>query len=203
MVKVLAKAGTSLADTYDVVGSVAGVETLLPEEVQVVHEMGATIFSERLNSKIERATTGDIAQNTNWNVTIDDFPPGAVRIIGVTVFGNGSGVNTISVNAADPTTGRETPIYVWETTADVSFTIRLSDDGGAVSGVTYFQPIRVLNDMPSMLTVAKRPATVQNITFRGTTSSFGGGTINLKLLVHILLAQTEGLSSYGLPIPGW
>ena len=45
MVKILSQAGISLADLYNVEGSIAGIEQLDTRELPIVHEMSGTIFS--------------------------------------------------------------------------------------------------------------------------------------------------------------
>jgi len=64
MPKVLGQVGVSLADAYDIEGSIAGVDELVTRDVSLTHDMAATIFSERVSTAIRRSATAALAQNT-------------------------------------------------------------------------------------------------------------------------------------------
>ena len=204
MVKILSQAGISLADVYDVEGSIAGIEQLRSEEVQLVHEMGATIFSERVSGAIRRATTGDINQSTTWDIVLTDLPAGVSRILGVSVFADvGSRVNDAAVSLRDPTGGREIPVFLWDSTQGVLVVARMRDDGAAAATFNVLASTLNIGAVPSMLIGEGQPQRVNEIAFRGGTNAFGAGTVEVIMLVYLALAQVGGISSRGLPVPGW
>jgi len=201
--KILSQSGMSLADVYNVEGSIAGIDELESREVTLVHEMGATIFSERFGSSIRRGTTGDVAQSTNFDFTLTEFGQGAVRIVNIAVFADTAGriVNAqVSINNGDD---REVPIWAWSSATDGENNIRVQVVGGAIAVRSLMLPILSPGTFPTMLSGPAQPVRVPNITFRGSTSGFGAGTVELVLVIHTLFSQSQGLSSLGLPIPGW
>ncbi len=208
MVKILSQAGMSLADIYDIEGSIAGVEHLSSHEVQTVHEMGGTIAAERIGGFIARATTGAIAQSTAWNVLFTEFPPTPFRILGVSVMDNSGGTVSncqISIkNNAVITAGREIPIFVWDTTADSEVPVRWVNNGAAV---TEFRDLRQavpsVGGLPSMGFGDTSRMQTPTLVFRGSTAAFGGGTAEVIAQVYGAWMELGGISSYGLPVPGW
>ena len=80
MPKILSQAGDSLADSYDVAGSIAGVDDLITQDVQLLHEMGGTIFSERLTSQVLTIASGSIAQNSEYTGQFEDAADSPTRI---------------------------------------------------------------------------------------------------------------------------
>lgn len=205
--KILAKAGDSLADVYDVVGSIAGIETLESEEVQLVHELGATIFSERFSQTIRRGETGDINQSTAFNVVINDMPATPARIHGISVIADTDRISFCQVSLVDPISGREFPIWVWDTALDDSVNIQWVDDGGAAANDFYLRPTTVQGSIPSMVTgISNRQGAqrVRDVHLRGQSTAFGAGTVNAVLQVFIGLASVGGgVNSRGLPLPSW
>lgn len=197
---VLGQAGISIPDVYDVVGSQAKIERLSSEEPQYVHELGAAIFSERFSSTIRRVQSAALAQNTDFDLFITDMPAQATRIFGAGIFANSNRITHAMAAVRDPDSQREMPFYVWDVN-ESTVTMRIQDDGGAVSALTYLQPSFI--QMPSMLAGRDQPQRVPDIAFRGRTTAFGAGTVNVTLVLHIGLAQIGGVSSYGLPLPGW
>jgi len=201
-VKILSRAGVSLADTYDVQGSIAGVEELDSESVKVVHEMGSTIFAERFSQTIRRVSSGDLAQNITVGFSLTDLPDTASRINGLTLLANpGSRTTRMAVMVTDPLAGREVVIFNWDGTNEDS--ILMDDDGSVVNqGVLRADPTYTL--LPNMLSGTGAPQSVSDINVRGLTSGFGAGTVEYVLLLHISLASDgSGLSSRGLPLPSW
>lgn len=204
--KILSRAGVSLADAYDVEGSIAGIEELDSESVKVVHEMGATMFSERFVTTFRRIVSGDIAQSLSFNVVITDTPQVPFRILGVLVFVDTTGrTNRVSVNVRDANSGREIPIWAWDSaTADAEMNIQVDDDGGGASLKIVNAP--VIYPMMFPLTVAGNAAPNNSaaIALRGATTAFGAGTVeNTAVILIALAAEQSGLSSVGLPMPGW
>jgi len=201
VVKILSRSGDSLADTYDVVGSIAGIEQLESREVSLLHEMGATIFSERLSAFLRRANTGVIAQNITWDIVLTDLPAFPSRILGVTVFAdNGGRVENAQVSIRDAGSGREIPIFAWEA-GNTRATIRLEDNAGGVGLVSILQ--NNYGTLPAMLVGTPAPQTVRDIAFRGDSTGFGAGDVTVTALIYIAFSQVGGISSRGLPVPSW
>jgi len=200
--KILGKGGDSLADMYDVAGSIAGVEELDSESVKVVHEMGATIFSERLSGTIRRISTGDINQSTVFDLTLTDLPGTPNRILGVQVIADVSGrASNAMVAVRDPVAGREFPVWVWDVTDDLEQDIRIVDNGAAVADMELLVPRSL--QTPSFLIGNNQPQGVPDIAFRGQSGAFGAGTVEIIALIYITFSQVGGLSSRGLPVPSW
>jgi len=205
MVKILSQAGISLADTYDVQGSIAGIEQLNSDNVSLIHEMGQTIFSERLVGTIERRTTGDLLQNISYNIIASDITEVPGRVMGVMCFVDiGARLNMHAVYVHDSFHGREIPIFVWDSNNDGTALVRISDDAAAAATLTMLQPVRPLATVPSMLTGTDRNQSVDFITIRGQTLGFGAGTIDITTLIYLAFPESAGgLSSEGLPLPSW
>ena len=205
MTKILSQAGISLADVYDVEGSIAGVEQLLSREVSLVHELGATIFSERLNMQILRIPSGDIAQSVSWNdtVTMPASPP--FRVLGVTVIVDTAGrTNRCNVSLRTPGQSREIPIWAWDSaTADSDMNVQLSDDGGAIALTIMHVPVIYPFVVPSLGLGAQASQAMEEVVFRGAATGFGAGTVENIALVHVAFPTLGGVSSRGLPLPGW
>jgi len=206
MVKILAKSGDSLADIYDVEGSIAGIETLESRELPIVHEMGGTVFSERLGATIERLTTGAIAQNIAWNLTLGTAR-GVSRVLGIYVQADAARVDQCAVSIRATITQREIPIFIWDTNNDRTSNIRIVEEGGPVGTDTALIQATPGGIMPSMIFSAGqgRNQVGDEIVFRGLASAFGAGTVVVTALIFLARATdpTAGLNSRGLPIPGW
>lgn len=206
MPKVLAQAGTSLADIYDVEGSIAGVEEIDSREVHLLHEMGALLFSEQLVGRIERTTTGATPQNTTWDLAIP-LPAGLTgvfRVLGVYVQTDLAGrVNNVQVSLRSVALGREVPVFLWDTTNDVESDVRIVDnDAAAAAAFALVQTTPQV--MPSLgVGLGQREQVGDEIVFRGLTSGFGAGNVIVVALVYLASLRTTAVSSVGLPIPGW
>lgn len=202
MPKVLAQAGTSLADVYDIEGSIAGVDQLISEEVHLQHEMGGAIFSERFNGHIQRLATGALVQNTDFDVISTELPDAVGRILGITVVAAPiARTGRAMVAIRDPGPGRELPLFVWDIANDVESQISIVEDGGA-SGL---QAALISNPLmiPNFSFGAEQPDVMNELAFRGRTTAFGAGTVSLVALVYIGFGAIAGISSHGLPIPSW
>ncbi len=205
MPKVLSRSGVSLADTYDVEGSIAGIDNLETEDVQLVHEMGGTIVSERFSATIRRRSTGAIAQNITIAEVLTDLPPNMSRITGVTVINAAltsvARLTQLGVFLRDPLAGRESLIWAWNGAVSNHVVV---DDGGAaaVHEILNTEPALTLG-FPTMAVGSDQRQSVGEIAMRGTTAGFGAGTIELVLLIHILFYRLGGISSFGLPMPSW
>ena len=201
MSKIQAQAGDSLADVYDVVGSIAGVEELESKTVQLLHEMGSTIFSERLRGDIRRNLSGAISQSTAFDVEVElSSPPGIVEA--VCVFTNATGrLADVAVVIHQRSSGREIPIWVWDGTNED--TVRMDDDGGGISAQLVLRPLTEYTRSPIMWVGDEPHIFVDRLFLRGNSSAFGGGTVNVVVLAYRKFPELRGISSRGLPIPSW
>lgn len=202
MVKILSQAGNSLADVYDVAGSVAGIEQLRTEELPIVHEMGATVFSERFSLFIRRAGTAALNQNTAFDVVLSDLPDIPWRLLNVTVLADVAARTThAQVSLVATNNEREVPVFVWDTANDAESRVRIIENGGAVGNqvVLLANPLLV----PNMGAGSDQPQGIADVAFRGLTSGFGAGTVQYVALYAIAFAQFTAPSSRGLPLPSW
>ncbi len=203
MSKILARTGMSLADLYDIVGSVAGVETLVSREVFLTHEMGGTIQSERMVGELERMTSTALAQSLTWDITLE-APPNIYRVLGVYCQATEAArTANVQVSLRNPATGREIPIFVWDSANDLETNIRIIDNGAAISS-----DIALVQTSPQTMPTlgigdGQRRRVGEEIVFRGNTSAFGAGTIEIIALVYLGFPHIGDVSSHGLPLPGW
>jgi len=198
--KILSQAGISLADQYDVAGSVAGLETLDSEEVKTVHEMGGTIFSERLSSTISRIDSAANAQNITFNIeTANANRPDVTRLLGLTVFSPLNRFVRLQVSIFDPVNSRDMVIWAWDSNEEV-LNITMDIGAGPASGIYY---VSTLPFVPTLIFGTNQPDNTPDLSIRGITSSFGAGTEILTVLLHFAFPRLGGVSSYGLPIPSW
>ena len=200
--KILSQSGISLADAYDIEGSIAGVEQLDSEEVKVVHEMGGTMFSERLGGLLRRTTTGAIAQNIAISQVLN-LPNVPIRIYGVAVLTDDSSrLSRISVSLRDQeATIQEHPIWIWNGTA--SQTVDITDDG-TLTTLSLLRPNPdSAGDFPYLTFGTTSRNSIGQVAFRGLTTGFGAGTVTATMLLYHGFSQLGGISSYGIPIPSW
>jgi len=202
--KILAQAGISLADVYDVQGSIAGVERLLSEEVQVVHEMGGTLFSERFSGSVRSFNTGNIGQNVTFGVVLSDLPAGPWKINALhVVTDNLVRVDQTTVLVRSPSNNREVVLFAWDTAVDGGVSVRVDGDAG-VEALTYLRPSQPAIIPGALLAVgAGQPQDVSGMALRGVTAAFGAGTVAVTCTFFISFAEIGGVSSLGLPLPGW
>lgn len=212
MPKVLAQAGTSLADVYDVEGSVAGVEDLESREVHLFHEMGSTIFSERVRGRVSVLTPGAIAQNLPFDITVV-LPPGISRIHNWMVVDTSAVAGRIlhcqmsisSISAGDET---DCPFWVWELATDRERSCRMQVSGAAIATLIALGQTSGSDRQsgPLMGYGAEQPSPIQAVNqliFRGRTSGFGAGTAIPSAILYDAFAITVRPSSRGLPVPSW
>ena len=208
MVRLLSQAGNSLADIYDVVGSIAGIEQLDTRELGIVHEMGTTVFSERFRTTIRRITTGNVAQNTDWNVELTNLPAAVTRLLGVMVFTNVVARllrNVISLE--DRMNGLEIPIWLWDAAAaNPSSSIAYDDDGAGVAVFDMLHGLASAQFIPNFTGGSGQTLVqggVEDIVMRGRTTGFGAGTVAITAVFLLGFTFQGGVSSRGLPIPSW
>lgn len=207
MAKVLAQAGTSLADIYDVEGSVAGVDTLESKEVHLVHEMGQAIFSERLEGQLIRFSSGDILQSVAFDDAFTLPPAGISRVAAVAVHIDTTARLTnaqVSVSRIVPGNFQDCVVWAWATGAGDDFErqIRIQDAGAAVAAVQQLVP-QPQGLIPNMLIGTQQRNSVPQINFRGISAAFGAGTVEAVAVVYIVSTGVTALTNKGLPIPSW
>jgi len=200
---VQSQAGVSLSDVYDVRGGQAPIERLITAEVPAVHEMAATIQSERFSQFIRRDSFA-IAQSSNFGLLITGLPAGVSRVLGINVFTDDatrlSHVTSSIQDTGGGATARGMPFWQWDQTN--SQTARFLDEGANVNA-TVLVPTTALQYFPSLITGPDQPQSVPDIALRGATNAFGAGTVTVTFTVLIAFAAVGGISSRGLPIPSW
>ena len=203
MPKVLSQSGISLSDTYDVEGSIAGIESLETRDVSLVHEMGATIFSERFSATSRRRETGAVAQNIEFSMNFTNLPtvPFVLRAISVRID-TVARLSRFAVMVRDPTPGvsQEQPIWIWDETNSVD--VRFVDDD-TVGVYTILRPFPAFDYLPMYMVGNQAPKAVPDVIGRGLTTGFGAGTVELSMLLYLQFAEIVGISSHGLPVPSW
>ncbi len=202
MAKILSQAGVSLADAYAVQGSIAGVDELLSRDVNLVHEMGQTMFMERIRARIFRMTTGSIAQNISYAVAMNPVTASAARLMSVIVItSNAARIANCNVSIRDPINATEMPVFVWDET---NSTVIRFDDGNGLDNLTTLHPIPEFEKAPISLYGIDVPEHVNAFRLRGLTTGFGAGTVTITALLYLAFTDAAGaLSSKGVPIPSW
>jgi len=202
--KILGQDGTSLADLYDVEGSIAGIEELDSRDVKTVHEMGSTILSERIGATITEIGTGALAQTVAWNI---NFSLGEAfhRILGIQVVTTPvDRILTSQVSITTPPQGGsdDIPVWYWDSAVNGMISIRLMQNAG-VSTLQLLQPSMV--PLLPNLSVGneKGPLGAFTMSWRGITSTFGAGTATSTLIVYHIGARASNISDRGLPLPSW
>jgi len=204
VVKVLSKSGDSLADVYDVVGSIAGIDQLHSEEISLVHEMGSTIFSERLSGAVRRATTGNLLQDVDFNVVIDTLPAGITRMSGVLVFtDNATRILRVCVSQRDVVSARDIPVWIWD---GANFqNANFEDDGAGVATHSVLTPEPGTSLHQSLIIGTHQPQEVADVALRGRTTGFGAGNVDVTVLFLLAFTALGGgqVSNRGLHVPSW
>lgn len=206
MVKILSQSGDSLADIYDVEGSIAGIDTLETRDLPIVHEMGATIFSERFSTLILREFVDDFAQSTGFNRTISGIPTDSpfMRILGVSVMIDTTAridLASISIDGGD---GEEIPIWSWDTALDAETSVRVIVSGGAAGTQIFLRPVQPWwGSLPIIIALGGQPQNTPSVFFRGISAAFGAGTVQITALMQVAFPRQTGVSARGLPVPSW
>lgn len=210
MPKILSRSGASLADIYDVEGSIAGIETLESTDVSLVHDLGQAIANERLGGTILQIGTGAILQDITWDLLLPSLPASTnasvSRILGISVIATQDRVDRATVSIHGPGAvgaGLEIPIFVWNTANDGSIVVRWLNSGTLNDAATYLRPAVPIPGMPSLLFGPAQPQIMPAISFRGLTTGFGAGTVTVTCQVYMSWIELAGVRSFGLPIPGW
>ena len=210
MAKIQAQAGNSLADIYDVKGSIAGIETLETEQLSLVHELGKTVFSERFSTRVLRATTGAMLQNVTFDLVLTpasgvEAPPGIpARLLGVTALSDSGGrISTAAVMVREPVSGREVPVWA-HLTADGRMAVRIRENDGAAAPLDLLIPDPAVVQLPAFIGGVEQPLFTNEVAMRGLTTGFGAGDVTIFFLLYIAFAEVGVVpSSRGLPIPSW
>ena len=201
MAKILSQSGVSLADQYNVVGSVAGIETLESEEVRLSHNMADVLFSERLSGGFSRIIQNS-SQSTFWDRLFDLSAVSVVRVMNVICLTNEpTRIAHCQVSVRDDPDGRETPIWIWDAGPDISTSVRIEDDAAGPASTFILRP--GVTAFPSMLLGVSQNQPVNMLAFRGVTNAFGAGSVNIIMIAHIQFAQVAGISSRGVKVPSW
>ncbi len=203
--KILSQAGTSVADIYDIEGSVVGLESLDVGDIKGVHEMGGTIHSERLQSFIVAVGPGDILQTITWGSTAGGIPDSINRFLGLCVVVDVAARITNATVSIRDAAGQELPIWNWDVTNDVENTILIARPGAGVTAE--FNLVGKFDHSIELLTRGQTPL-MPDIVFRGISETFGAGNVNPLCLFHLARPNSGAPpagepSSHGLPIPGW
>lgn len=204
MVKILSKSGDSLADQYDVEGSVAGIEQLVSREVSLTHDMAATLFSERFSTFIRATSTAAIGQSADFAAVMASLPNVPTRLLAIAVTTDFTGrLTRACVNLRDPTTPREIPIWVFDATLGE---LNIEIDAGTGQETLFLLPALAQQTMlPSFCGGAGQRTQTgsEEIALRGRTSAFGAGDVTITLLALLAFSEIGGVSSRGVQIPGW
>jgi len=207
MVKILSQAGTSLADVYNVEGSVGAIDQLRTEEVQLVHEMGGQIHSERLTHFNVVLSPGAVNQSTGFSATATGFPDSINRLLGVLASVPIAEATRLDVLMLAIVQGpdNEMPIWWWDSANDVEFEIRFALEGAVSAAHSGLQPLHGFQQ--TLLSRTGDTQDMASLIIRGVTTAFGAGTVTPSVVVHALRpdrgAPGPGTSSYGLPLPSW
>jgi len=220
MPKILGDSGKSLGDAYDIEGSQIAIKNLNSEEgVTLVHEMGHTMFAERLFARILMWDSGLLNQSTSFYArsTQAGWAAGAtapavpVRVYGCLAFidvGDGWATHVtrcaILAHIVDDGTGegQDFPVWVWNGTGNS--TIRMQSSAAtAVPQVGDADPSQGVFPSPFLLQGGNRASQVDELVLSGTTAAFGAGTTRITAKALIASPDPAGLSSLGVPIPSW
>lgn len=203
MPTIQANAGFSLANIYDVKGSkILITELVSPGGIHLFHEMGDTIFSERYQQQVFRATSGAIGQNLDWTATFTIMPETPTRILGIMVLQDVTSRMLRAQVSLNITAGtdRDFPFWVWDGTNEDS--VRIQEEG-TVANLIALRPQAGYGPLPTMFPGTGQPAAVDGVIARGTTSGFGAGDVTTTVLLHLAMAERQAVGSRGLPIPSW
>jgi len=206
--KILAQAGTSLADTYDIEGSIAGVENLESKDVHLFDEMGGRVHSERLLQFGLIADSTAVLQTVAWDIELGGFPDSINRLLSISVIATAvARTDFCSVAIRDSESLIDHVIWAWDAAVDVEKQVRWARP--TVGNQVLLEPANpILGGAPTIIARTGASSTMPSLFFRGQSLTFGAGTIQVKALINIARpdpgAPPPGApSSHGLPIPGW
>ena len=207
MTKIQSRSGASLADIYDVQGSIAGIDQLETRELPIVHEMGATVLSERFTTRVFRVTTGLIAQNIEFAVEETSLPETPARLLGLQVFidGTGAQITRCTVMGTDPTLGQDFPLWVLDSSSNTTESIVMEDAGASNTLQVLIPRSTITLAFPTFVGgKEQQDPMVSSVTLAGLTAGFGAGTVELIALLYLAFPRRDGsVGSKGLPVPSW
>jgi len=126
------------------------------------------------------------------------------RIGNMAVITDADRISFCSLAIRDDDTGREVPIFVWDTTIDGVNNIRIQENGQTISNVLVLRPISTpALDQRCLILGSSQPRRLGQLVFRGRTTGFGAGDVTPVAVVTIYSAESQGLSSHGVPVPSW
>jgi len=204
--EVLSQAGTSLADVYDVEGSIAGIERLDIDEIKGVHDLGPQIHSERVLTFMLVATSGNIAQTLPFTAALAGFPDSINRVLSIFVVANTAArVSQASVEITDPASGAGQVLWNWDSVNDIEGGV---DVGGFLGQIALRPATPLVGGVPNLITRTGVSGLMPSITLRGQTLTFGAGTVNVRAFIQVARPDRGNPapgepSSHGLPIPSW
>ena len=199
--KILSQTGVSLADIYDVEGSIVGVDELDSEAVKTTHEMGATIQSERVIGQILELSSTAVAQSIEWDINFsfaENVRIGAVVVVSTA----GSRVEECSLAVTSPPAAdnSEVPFWIFDSN-DNNRLVRILVSGSVLARAALI-PLAAAVQLPQLLIGQDSRRPTSTLTFRGTSTAFGAGTVTVQAMIYAMFAQAgTGDSSYGLPVP--
>jgi len=204
--KVAGESGHSVGQTYQLPGGVIEIEDVSTTTVNLTHDLASTIFTERFRTQVFEIKSGDVAQSTSWGTIYTGLPATTTRILGVIVHAAAATRTTrATVSIYDADSGLDVPFFYWDSTKDVEVGVIMSDSAGnAVQRV--LQPVHSYTGMglPSFGGGKLQPqGTARNLSFRGTTSGFGAGTVEVTACLMVASSGVANVVSQGLPIPSW
>ncbi len=210
MVKILGQGGRSLPDQYDVEGSVAGIDQLETRELGIVHEMGATLFSERFRTAHRNITSAALNQSTDFDLVIANLPSSITRLLGVAVLSDdASRIDNAAVHLHNEDNANDFPVWAAQpaTGAGVeSVVIRVRAAGGAPDPLDLLVPAPFTNMLPNFTGGANQPGQfATNLFLRGATRAFGAGTVVIRAIFFLGFTFEAGLDrgSFGAIVPSW
>lgn len=209
MAKILTQSGASLADIYNVQGSIAGIDELVSNDVSLVHEMGAEILSERIITNMVIIATASNLQNVTFGITIpaNNIPDTVNRLLAIVVLSTASArLSICSLAIRNVITGRELPIWVWNSTDDPERAVEWSLDGAA--SATFVQAAAPTDMLPYLITRTGLDRRMPDFVFRGATLGFGAGNVTTRCVLAIARGSAPNPTpgepgGHGLPIPSW
>lgn len=208
MGKILSRSGESLADLYDVEGSIAGIDQLETRELPIVHEMGNTLFSERLRTRVFRVTTGAILQDVSFRIELDTLPETPCRLLGLQVISdNKARILRCAVYLTDPSLPQDFPVWVLSGATPTGESL-VMEDAGTSATFDLLEPIAPNNQFPSFTGGREQgggtDTMVSQLTLQGRSTGFGAGSVVITALALLAFpARDVNISSRGLPIPSW
>lgn len=217
MTKTQAPYGSSLAPTYDTVGTKQSPSAdLRTDEIILTHEMGQVIFSERLQISHRHLISAATIQATAFNTVISDLPTSHYRIANIQcVIDDASiaaDIEVASVLHRDVSNGRENVLWTYHgATGSVA---RMVIDMGA--GVTERELLipsaadsaiaRAYQQLGRGFEEGVTPSSgVRNLAIRGVTGAVFTGSRSITAIITVIhaLPGAGQIRSEGLPIPSW